>query len=93
MIEIAHFWDWGRVASNDWADAMRRFAACGHTQLAMNDWIALRAAFSPGFVSGLKKMLGASGMRFTGVHAPFGGKWDLLADDPEFHPISLYVHK
>ena len=55
MIEIAHFWDWNRVAVNEWTDAMRRFAACGHTKFAINDWIALRMAFSPGFVAGVKK--------------------------------------
>ena len=93
MVEIAHFWDWNRVALYEWPEAMRRFAACGHTKLAMNDWIALRMAFSPDFVKGVKQMLKDTGMSFAGVHAPFGGQWDLLASDPEFRPVSLHVHR
>ena len=93
MMDIAHFWDWNRVAGYEWDKAMERFVACGHTKLAMNHTLALRAAFAPTFVKRLKKQLDKSGMNFGGVHAPFGEKWDLLADDPEFGPISMFVHK
>lgn len=93
MLEIAHFWNWDRVAVGEWDRAMRRFAACGHTRLAMTRDIALRAAFSPEFVKRLKRQLDESGVTFSGVHAPFGGQWDLLADDPEFRPVSLHVHR
>ena len=93
MIEIAHFWNWDRVAVKEWSSAMHRFAACGHTKLAMNEWIALRMAFSPAFVREVSRMLRETGMSFTGVHAPYGGKWDLLAEDMEFRPVSLYVHR
>ena len=93
MIDIAHFWDWNRVAVNEWTEAMRRFAACGHNKLAINDWIALRMAFSPGFVAAVKKKIDEAGVSFAGVHAPFGGQWDLLAGDEEFRPVSLYVHR
>ena len=93
MVDIAHFWDWDTVAVNEWDKAMRRFVACGHTKLALNAGIALQLAFSPALVKSVKRMLDETGMSFTGVHAPFGGQWDLLAEDPEFRPISLFVHK
>ena len=93
MIEIAHFWDWNRVAVYEWTGAMRRFAACGHNKLAMGDSMALRMAFSPGFVNSVKKMIAEAGVTFAGVHAPFGGQWDLLAGDAEFRPVSLDVHR
>ena len=93
MIEIAHFWNWERVAVNDWAGAMRRFAACGHVKLAINADMALRMAFSPAFVARVQRMLSEAGVTFGGVHAPFGGQWDLLAQDASFRPVSLHVHR
>ena len=93
MIDIAHFWNWDRAAVNDWSSIMRRFVACGHDKLAISAPVALKMAFAPEFVRQVKQMLADSGAVFAGVHAPFGGKWDLLVDDPEFYPVSLYVHK
>ena len=93
MIEIAHFWDWNRVALNEWAGAMRRFAACGHTKFALPAHIALQMAFSPELVKAVQGMMAEAGVSFTGVHAPFAGQWDLLAGDKEFRPVSLYVHR
>lgn len=93
MIDIAHFWNWDRVAVNDWAQAMRRFAACGHDKLAINADIALRMAFSPAFVQKVKAAIAEAGVTYTGVHAPFGGQWDLLAQDASFRPVSLHVHR
>ena len=93
MLDIAHFWNWGRVAADQWEEPMAAFAACGHTQLAMTDRMALQAAFFPDFWKSLKEKAKAAGVTFAGVHAPFGGKWDLLAGDPEFLPVSMHVHK
>ena len=93
MVDIAHFWGWDNVAVTAWDKPMREFAACGHTKFAMTASQALRAAFSNSFVKQLKKQLADAGCCFTGVHAPFADQWDLLAADPEFAPIRLYVHR
>ncbi len=93
MINIAHFWNWNRVAAEKWEEPMVAFAACGHTQLAMTAQLSLQAAFSSDFWKSLKEKAKAAGVTFSGVHAPFGGKWDLLAGDPEFLPVSMHVHK
>lgn len=91
-MQIAHFWGWNNVARQDWQQVMERFAACGHTEFAMNAELALQTVFSRNFCNFLKNITAASGTAFTGMHAPFAFQWDLLCDDPEFATVSRYVH-
>ena len=71
MMRIAHFWNWDLKAQYAWGDAMRAFADCGHRELLIDEWMALRMALEPGFAAGIKKIADASGVSFTGAHAPY----------------------
>jgi len=91
-MQISHFWNWNQAARNNWQEVMERFAACGHCSLAMPAELALNVAFDNSFCRYLQKITAAAGVAFDGVHAPFGGEWDLLCEDPDFAPVSRYVH-
>ena len=91
MMRIAHFWNWDLKAQYAWGDAMRAFADCGHRELLIDEWMALRMALEPGFAAGIKKIADASGVSFTGAHAPWG-MWDLLVDEPGLEKVKPYVH-
>lgn len=91
MLDIAHFWNWDRVAVHEWVAAMRQFADCGHRDLVITENMALRIAFNPGFAQWLKQKADDAGVRFTGVHAPWG-EWDLLVNVPGMAETKRHVH-
>ena len=89
---ITHFLDWDRYADADWEKVMAEFAEHGHRDFVVYDRWGLLLALDAKFPARFRKIRDGGTARLVGAHGPFGSYFDLLADDPEFEPVSRYVH-
>ena len=89
---ITHFLDWDKYADADWEKVLAEFAEHGHRDFVVYDRWGLLLALDAKFPARFKRLRDSGVARLTGAHGPFGGYFDLLCDDPDFLPVSRYVH-